>query len=237
MVGGANSDSGARATRLPEPDLLSILTHDLGNQLTVVGGFAEMLADGVDDLPPSMVREFSQAILRGAEQMRVLLQSVSDLRRLEHGKLDVHPEALDLVPLVRRVLNQWRLQLGSRPVDVVLPDELVTGADASRVQQILGHLLSNVSKFTPPDATVAVELALAGPWVALSVGDSGPGIPPERSDDAFERFAHLGTGVKGTGLGLFVSRAVARAHGGDLVLDNQPEGARFVLRLPYRPPA
>ena len=237
MAGGSDSGADTRAPARPEPDLLSILTHDIGNQLTVIGGFAEMLADGVDDLPPAMVREFSQAILRGAEQMRALLQSVSDLRRLDAGRLDVHPETVDLVPLIGRVVEQWGLQLGSRPVDLRLPGELVTKADPNRVQQIVGNLLSNVAKFTPPSATVTVELSVTGGEVELSVSDTGPGIPPDRAEEAFERFARLGTGVKGTGIGLFVSREVARAHGGDLVLARQPVGARFVLRLPYRPPA
>lgn len=236
MAGVAGSaDIGPEES--PAPDLLSILTHDIGNQLTVIGGFAEMLADGVDDLPPDMVREFAQAILRGAEQMRAVLQSISDLRRIDAGKLDVRPEAVDLVPHVRRVVEQWELQLGTRRVELALPDELVTRADPARVQQVLGNLLSNASKVTPPDTAVAVELAVVGPTVELSVADSGPGIPPERADEVFQRFSHLPTGVKGVGIGLFVSRAIARAHGGDLVLVDQPSGARFVLRLPYRPPA
>jgi signal transduction histidine kinase len=235
VAGGSDSEAGARDTAgRPQPDLLSIVTHDIGNQLTVIGGFAEMLADGVDDLPPDMVREFSQAILRGAEQMRALLQSISDLRRLDAGKLDVQPESVDLVPLVRRVVDQWRPQLGSRPVDLLLPEELVIRADPYRVQQILGNLLSNVSKFTPPTGRVAVELTRAGPATELSVTDSGPGIPPDRAAAAFERFTQLRTGIKGTGIGLYVSRQVARAHGGDLVLDNHAPGARFVLRLPQQ---
>ena len=237
MAGGSESDIGSRASGALDRELLSIVTHDIGNQLTVIGGFAEMLADGVDDLPLPMVREFSQAILRGAEQMRALLQSISDLRGLDTGKLDIHPEAVDLVPLVRRTVEQSRLQLGSRPVALALPEELATQADPNRVQQILGNLLSNVSKFTPPNATVMVELGLAGPMVELSVTDSGPGIPPERADEAFQRFTQLGAGIKGAGIGLFVSREVARAHGGDLVLADHDPGARFVLRLPHRPPA
>lgn len=237
MAGGSDSDAGTDAPAQPEPDLLSLLTHDIGNQLTVIGGFAEMLADGIDDLPPAMVREFSQAILRGTEQMRALLQSVADLRRLDLGELAVHPEAVDLVPLVRRVVEQWRLHLGDRPVDLRLPAELAVQADPNRVQQILGNLLSNVAKFTPPGARVALELAVVGPEIELSVSDSGPGIPPERAGETFEPFSQLGSGVKGTGIGLSVSRQVARAHGGDLVLIHQAVGARFVLRLPHRPPA
>ena len=236
VPGASESDAGDRSGDRPEPDLLSVVTHDIGNQLTVIGGFAEMLADGVDDLPPAMVREFSQAIVRGAQQMRALLQSVSDLRRLDAGKLDVHPEVVDLVPLVQRVVDQWQLQLGPRPVDLLLPDALLTRADAARVQQVLGHLLSNASKFAPPTGTVVVELAVEGSTVELSITDNGPGIPPDRAGELFQRFAQLGTGVKGTGIGLYVSREVARAHGGDLVLVDQPVGARFVLRLPYRPP-
>lgn len=235
MAGDQQPDRTTGAAGRDRPELLSLVTHEIGNQLTVIGGFAEMLADGVDDLPPAMVREFSQAILRGAEQMRALLQSVSDLRRLDGGTIDVHPEAVDLAPLVRRVVDQWRLHLGGRAVDIVVPDELVTTADPGRVQQILGNLLSNVAKHTPPGATVVVELRLAGSDVELSVSDDGPGIAPDRADEVFQRFARVTPGGKGTGIGLYVAREVARAHGGDLVLAPQPAGARFVLRLPHVP--
>ena len=232
MAGGPLSDPDLAGDR-PAPDLLSFVTHEVGNQLTVIGGFAEMLAEGVDDLPPEMVREFSQAILRGADQMRALLQSISDLRRLDAGKLDVRPEDVDLVPLIRRVVDQWRLQLGSRSVDLVLPDKLVAKADPARVQQILANLLSNAARFTPSTAAVVVELTVAGSDLELSVTDNGPGIPPDRAGELFQRFSRVGTSIKGAGIGLFVSREAARGHGGDLFLADHPVGARFVLRLPH----
>ena len=66
----------------------------------------------------------------------------------------------------------------------------------------------------------------------MSVSDDGPGIPPDREGELFQKFSRLGAKVNGTGIGLYLSRAIARAHGGDLVLVPQPVGCRFTLRLP-----
>jgi signal transduction histidine kinase len=215
-----------------ERDLLSFVTHEIGNQLTVIHGFAEMLADGLDELPKETLREFSQAIVRNAVEMRTLLHSLSDLRDIDEGGHRVRPQPVDLVPAVLGVVDQWRAQLGARPVSVSLPDRLVVPADADRIVQVVASLLSNVARHAPTGAAVAVELGDAGDFVELSVADDGPGIPAERVAEVFERFSGAGPALRGAGIGLYLSREIARAHGGDLVLDNGPRGCRFVLRLP-----
>jgi two-component system sensor histidine kinase MtrB len=214
-----------------EVDLLTYVTHEIGNHLTVVNGFAEMLADGIGTLPPEMLSEFSQAIVRSGAQMRDLLQAVSDLQRIEKGQFDVRRQEVDLAALVRRVVDLWRLQLGSRRVVTAIPDELVTTADRDRIGAALAQLLSNVARFTPPTSTVEVVLAVVGDAVELAVTDDGPGVAPEQRAELFERRAPT---ARGAGAGLYVARHVARAHGGDLVLADAGTGARFLLRLPHR---
>jgi len=213
-------------------DLVPLLTHEIGNQLTVIQGFAEMLLDGLGQLPEETARQFTEAIVRNSLQMRRLLEAVADLRQLDDGDLTLDLAPLDLVPLVRETLDDLQGQLAQRRVTLELPDHALIVADPVRVRQALTNLVSNAAKFTPPGAVVTVELAERDDMVELSVADNGPGVPPDREGELFQKFSRLGARVKGTGIGLYLSRAIARAHGGDLMLVPQPVGCRFVLFLP-----
>ena len=213
-------------------DLVPLLTHEIGNQLTVIQGFAEMLHDGLGQLPLETARQFAEAIVRNSHQMRRLLGAVSDLRQLDDGALSLDLTTLDLVALVQETIDDQQSQLARRRVTMDLPARVAVTADPVRVRQALTNLVSNTAKFTRPGAHVAIELAIVDGMVELSVVDDGPGIPPGREHELFEKFSRLGAKVNGTGIGLYLSRAIARAHGGDLVLIPQPVGCRFTLRLP-----
>ncbi len=213
-------------------DLVPLLTHEIGNQLTVIQGFAEMLHEGLGQLPEETARQFTEAIVRNAHQMRRLLDAVSDLRRLDDGDLTLALATIDLVPLVQETIDDLQGQLAQRRVALRLPARAVVTADAVRVRQALTNLVSNAAKFTRPGALVSVDLVVREEVVEVSVADDGPGIPPEREGELFQKFSRLGAKVGGTGIGLYLSRAIARAHGGDLVFVRQPAGCRFALRLP-----
>ena len=213
-------------------DLVPLLTHEIGNQLTVIQGFAEMLHEGLGQLPEETARQFAEAIVRNSLQMRRVLDAVSDLRQLDDGDLALDVSTLDLVALVRETLDDLQGQLAHRRVAMSLPARAVVDADPVRVRQALTNLVSNAAKFTEPGGMVSVEVVVGDGVVEVSVSDNGPGIPPGRESELFQKFSRLGARVSGTGIGLYLSRAIARAHGGDLVLVPQAVGCRFALRLP-----
>lgn len=215
-------------------DLLPLLTHEIGNQLTVITGFAEMLRDGQGRMRDDDARQFTEAIVRNAHQMRRLLEAVTDLRQLDDGELRLDLVSLDLVTLVRETMDDLQGQLVDRRVALALPVRAVVVADPVRLRQALTNLVSNAGKFTAPGALVSVALVVQEDVMELSVSDNGPGIPADREHELFQKFSRLGARAQGTGIGLYLSRAIARAHGGDLVLVPQAVGCRFVLRLPRR---
>jgi signal transduction histidine kinase len=215
-------------------NLLPLLTHEVGNQLTVIQGFAEMLCEGLGHLPEETARQFAEAIVRNSLQMRRVLDAVSDLRQLDDGELSLDLAPLDLVPVVQETMDDLRAQLADRRVTMALPSRAVVTADSVRVRQALTNLVSNAAKFTGPGDLVSVQVAVRDDAVEVSVADNGPGIPPEREAELFRKFSRLGAKVSGSGIGLYLSRAIARAHGGDLVLVPQAIGCRFALRLPRR---
>jgi two-component system sensor histidine kinase KdpD len=105
--------------------------------------------------------------------------------------------------------------------------------DRLRLRQIMTNLLSNAARFTPAGTPIDVTVTTKEDWFEVRCEDRGPGIPSERRGDLFQRFSRLGEHTPGMGLGLFLSREIARAHGGDLTFrERSGGGACFVLRLP-----
>ena len=243
---GLRSDGGTAAVRAADPEEdedgptpvwggeeLSLVTHELMSPLAVIEGFAALLERKPEMFGPEQVREQAASILRSARQLRALLQAVSDARRLEVRALGVTRERVDLVGLAREVAQDLGTITNGHAIRVTAPDSLEVTVDPVRLRQVLTNLLSNAAKFSPGDEPIDVDVVEVGDMVELSVRDRGPGVPPERRSELFQRVSRLGTTAKGMGLGLYISRGIARAHGGDLVFDEHcSPGSRFVLRLP-----
>ena len=236
----------------PEPDgltsglshhleLLSVITHELRNALIVVEGFSAVIADQCDT-PSStvdvvMVLEALGGITRGAQHMRRLLDTLTDARRLEADVLTLRLEELDLGTLVREAATDMRPLTGQHALVVgPLLDGVTVRADVTRVRQVLMNLLSNAAKFSPPDAPIEVGMSGDDRCVQVSITDHGPGIPAGDRDKLFRKFCRLREDIKGMGLGLYVSREIMLAHGGDLSFEVPDRGGcRFVLALPSEP--
>lgn len=213
---------------------LSLVTHELMSPLAVIEGFAALLERKPEAFGAEQVQEQAASILRSARQLRALLQAVTDARRLDVRALSVTRERVDIVTLAREVATDIASINNGHDVRVTAPDGLELTVDPVRLRQVLTNLLSNAAKFSPAGEPIDVDVADLGDAVEISVRDRGPGVPPERRGELFQRFSRLGATAKGMGLGLYISRGIARAHGGDLVLDEHcAPGSRFVLRLAH----
>jgi len=153
-----------------------------------------------------------------------MVNDLLDVSKIEAGKLDVTPQPTDISTLVMRTVEFWRAQAESKglQLNVSCPDTdgIAVLVDPVRVRQILGNLLSNAIKFTDAgDVTTTLalhELADGRSEITLSVVDSGPGVPDAIAQSIFAPFEQSAstTGRGGTGLGLFISRRLARLMGG-----------------------
>ncbi|MCU1673505.1 MAG: hypothetical protein JWN77_1618 [Frankiales bacterium] len=208
-----------------------MVVHELRTPLTVITGMLTTLRERMDVLPSATTSEVVGAALRNARQMADLLDLVSDARHASHGQLPVLPEPVDVGRLVRTAVQDLSDAHGWQRIEVQAPDGLIAAVDATRLRQVLANLLSNAYRFSPPAEPVSVTVAAAGDSVEIAVADRGLGVPAQRRDELFGKFARLGQPGPGMGLGLYISRAIARAHGGDLELTPGP-GARFTMRLP-----
>ncbi|MFI7090873.1 HAMP domain-containing protein [Streptomyces lydicus] len=236
-------------------EFLANMSHELRTPLNSLLVLSRLLADNPDGrLSPQEV-EFAVTIHRAGSDLLQLINDILDLSKIEAGRMDVHPKPLPLIKLldyVRATFKPLTVDRGLTfdiKVGDDVPEELFS--DEQRLQQILRNLLSNAVKFTSSGGVELLvrrvpgtdfdeeSLRTAGDVIALSVKDTGIGIPPEKLDDIFEAFQQSdGTTNRkygGTGLGLSISRDMAALLGGRITAESKPDvGSTFTLYVPAR---
>ena len=216
------------------------VSHELKTPLTSIRMYAELLDDRLED-DDEVSRRHVKVIVSESRRLSRLIANVLSFARQGRGKLSVHPAPARVDDVVADVVAQFRPQLAARGVDIDYhpgagPDEVLLDADA--LGQVLGNLLGNVEKYAADTGRVDLTTRRDGDRTTIEVADRGPGIPAWARRRVFEPFyrvsARVADGVAGTGIGLSISRELARRHGGDLTLEPADAGARFrlVLRTP-----
>jgi two-component system phosphate regulon sensor histidine kinase PhoR len=218
-------------------DFVANVSHELRTPLTAVRGYAEALLDGPVDTEET--RKFLGIIARHSARMERL---VNDLLRL--ARLDAKQETLDVVPCdIEQIFNNVVADLGptieakrQQVISAVAPDAATVQADPAKLHDVLRNLLENAVNYSPEGANVQLAAARVNGSLAITVADSGPGIPPEDLSRVFERFYRVDksrSGVGGTGLGLAIVKHLVELHGGVAKAENQPGGgAKFTVTLP-----
>lgn len=214
--------------------LVSVVRHELLGPLTVIRGFAETLPVEALD---GETHEALAAIRRNANLAHLLLKRLRDADDIiQDGDVELDRSPTDVAALVRDTLNDVAdTLLGEHELEFRSPHgDIAAEVDGDRIRQVLFNLLSNAAKYSEPSTTIVVAVQDAGDAVEVAVTDQGEGIAPEDVDRAFEAFTRLSDEHGGTGLGLAIARAIARAHGGDVIAEPAPEGpgSRFILLLP-----
>lgn len=233
----------AEAGSAAKSRFLATIGHELLTPLNAVIGFSELLAgEAVSPAaPPAHLAEFAGAILAAGKRLSVLINAVLDVARIESSTFDLSAAPIDPRHLVEAALHHAAAAAADAGVGLAstLPPDLppVRG-DARRLGQALDHLLSNAIKFTEAGGHVMVEAGIRErDRLVLRVRDTGIGIGETDLERLFQPFRQVEDGLarrfEGAGLGLFVSRAVAEAHGGSLTLESAPgKGTTATLELP-----
>jgi signal transduction histidine kinase len=178
--------------------------------------------------------EYAARALDAAQRLNTMIGDLLDVARLEQGLFALNRAPVDFVALAQEVVQAARGP--ETTIHVRAPDELVAQVDATRVRQALENLLANALRYSPAEepieVTIAREARDTGAWAVITVRDRGPGIAPERMPALFDRF-QTGPGSDGLGLGLYLVRGIAEAHGGTVEAESTPgSGAAFRLALP-----
>ena len=215
-----------------EDDIVSVYAHELRNPIAATSSIVELLQDRIDKLPSSTVSDLLAAMERGLHQMELLVQAVTDAKRLGEGELDLLLEPTDVGNLLHAVATELRELTRNNPVTLDVPSGIVTGLDSLRIRQVLTNLIVNAVKFSPRDTSIDITVTEPDDMIEIAVTDHGPGIPPQYRERLFGKFARFGPNA-GLGLGLYICRQITREHGGDTILANTgPSGTTFVVSLP-----
>lgn len=239
LRGGA---ARAKDAQLRQMEFFNVVSHDLRTPLHSIVGFSQLLLEGVEgELNPDQ-QEDVRNILNGAYHLLSLVDDVVDLSKMESGMMALSRRDVDIAHVVREGLEAasgLRKEQGVRLVADAPEDLPAAFADETRLRQILFNLVGNALKFTN-DGEVRVRARREGAdQIAVTVEDTGPGIPESSLDAVFEEFKQVreaGRRIKGTGLGLAITRRLVEMHGGVIQAANrQGGGAVFTFTLPvYR---
>ena len=227
------------ADRLKD-EFVALISHDLRTPLTSIMGYLELVLD--DDNLTEEQRGFLNVADRSADRLLRLVNDLLFVARFEAGELELRPTELDLAAVVRQSVEESGPRAAAGGVELTCEAGAVSAvqADKGRMFQLVENLVSNAIKFTPEGGEVRVSVTPVNGVVRLEVADTGIGIASGEQERLFERFFRASTAsehqIPGTGLGLYITRAIVEAHGGSIAVRSDPgEGTSFCVELPARP--
>jgi signal transduction histidine kinase len=215
-------------------ELISKIAHELRSPLTSVKGFSSTLVSRWDRFTDEQRFELVETIHADAERMGRIVSEVLDLARLESSRLELHRTTIHVAGMVTKASEHLAKLTGAGRVVNKVPAELTAHADGERIMHVISNLIENAIKFSD-EGPITIDGSVEGPMTRLVVTDQGVGIAPDRVDHIFSGPAPTGQRAtpSGTGLGLYLSRRLAEAHGGSLsVVSTDGQGSVFTLDLP-----
>lgn len=217
---------------------LAGLSHELKTPLALIQGYAETLKVEEVRQDVALCDEALDVILDETGHLDQMVEQLLLAARVQAGMLTLDLDVVDVAGLVRRLVSEFGHAYPERTWLLELDDDLppIT-ADPVRLREVLQNLLSNACRYSDADSPVTVRAITSDGGVRIEVSDTGIGIPPEDQERIFERFVRLSNRGEGTGLGLYMSRAIVEAHGGTITVESTPgEGSTFSVTLPAEPP-
>ena len=230
--------SERRALERLQHDFLALVTHELKSPLTSIRAYADLM-----ERRAAYNARGIEAIRSQAQRLERLINDLLDVSQLQAGRLDLQCEPADLATLVDDAAAEARLLSEAHEIVVEQPAQPLIGCyDRDRLMQIMDNVLVNAVKYSPPGSSVRVRVDDLGQAARVSVSDQGSGIPAEALPHVFDRFYRTpgaaASGVKGLGLGLYITRQLVEAHGGRIWVESSPgQGSAFIFTLPYQRPA
>jgi signal transduction histidine kinase len=240
----AHDQIALQNARLQELDRLKdefvgLVSHELRTPLTSITGYVELMEeDDAGSLTDEQV-EFLSIIRRNARRLLGLVNDLLFVARIEAGRLELTLAEVDLADVLTHAVDSARPRAADRGVSLTLEEDgpMVVLGEAGRLAQLLDNLVSNAIKFTLRDGAVEVRLGRENGRAQVRVTDSGVGIAKEELDHLFERFFRASTAVSaqvpGTGLGLYIAKAIVDAHDGSIDVQSEVGGGTtFHVELP-----
>jgi PAS domain S-box-containing protein len=218
---------------------LSAVSHELHTPIAIIKGFAGLMSDPEVCLPEATIRQKAAIIVEESVRLEKMVGQMLEATRIQAGGLKPQLALEDVARLVARGVEKVQPLLAAAQCKVRLklePEHFLALVDGARVQQVVINLMENASKYSG-QGTIEVTGQFTEQMLRISVGDDGPGVPDEERERLFEPFVRGkgSVGASGSGLGLYIAKAIVEAHGGNLTLGASPQGgALFTIELPTR---
>jgi PAS domain S-box-containing protein len=230
--------SEAEAASQAKDQFLAMLAHELRNPLAPIRSATHVIGRLTDE---PAVRRARDIVERQVNHLSRLLDDLLDVARITRGKIELVRAPLDLAAAIREALEGAREVIEARghAVTLSLPDEPISiEADPTRLVQIVGNLLNNAAKYTPPRGSIRVTVRREDDWAVITVKDDGIGIPAEMLPRVFDLFSQINPSFArsegGLGVGLTLVRRLVELHGGTVAARSEGKGlgSEFTVRLP-----
>ena len=230
-----------RANRL-KSEFLATMSHELRSPLHTIIGFAELLAEELEGPLNDKQKRFVNNIHQDSQHLLAIINDILDISKIEAGRLELRIEHFPVDEAVQEIMSSIRQQASAKnlTLDTNVPPGLAVEADRLRFKQILFNLLSNAVKFTAAGGRISVSAIRRRSKLAVTVSDTGVGIPKEDQRAIFDKFYQVGSTTKGvregTGLGLAITRKLVEQQGGQIWVASEPgRGSRFTFTLREAP--
>ena len=225
-------------------EFIANMSHELRTPLNAIIGFSDILGT-LHISEPARVNQYSGYIKQAADHLLALINGILDVTKIQAGSMDIERQVMDIAPIVESCL--LIVEAKAKEKDIMVASEIDPAmpklyADPLRIKQILINLLGNAVKFTPPKGRVGFHAAPAGEgFVGLTISDNGGGMSISDIETAMRPFGQVDAGFnkkhEGTGLGLPISAALAKLHGGNLTIASERgKGTRVSVFLPVHDP-
>lgn len=222
-------------------EFIATMSHELRTPLNAIIGFSDIMAQGMHGELNEKYSDYSNEIASAGRHLLELIEDVLSSSALDSGKLDLRVIPMSLTGILGKARSMCSHKAADKNINIAgldVQSDLKVMVDERRATQIFVNLLTNAVKFTQPEGRISFEIECDEVMVHISVCDTGIGIPREMQELVFDKFQQVNDNVyareqEGTGLGLHISRELARKMGGDLKLTSAlGEGSRFTVSLP-----
>jgi len=230
--------TGIHEVEQARTDFVSMVSHELRTPLTSIKAYVDTLQRRDVTFDDETRSGFIDVIARETERMTRLINDILDLSRIEAGRLDFKPTFVDLPALVRKVVSRIESQTEDHKVVLDLPVDMEPVlAEQQKLDQVMLNLIGNALKYSPGGGEVEIAVKRLKEKAMVSVTDHGMGIPPDQLPFVFDKYHRGGKaadgGIRGSGLGLFVTKSIVETHGGRIWAEStEGEGTTMIFTLP-----
>lgn len=221
-------------------DTISHTTHQLRSPITAVKGYTSLILDEQYGKVSKELKYPLDVIMRSSEHLAVIVEEYREFGQLERGNIELNYKETMLRDLVKDTAEELTPEAESNGhcIDVEIKKDVpVISLDESRIKQVLHNIIENSIAYTPEGTDVHITVSFESNKALITVSDTGPGIPDEELELIFDKYKRGKLGLasgKGTGLGLYIARAIVRSHGGDIFATRSKRygGASFQIEIP-----